>query len=915
MWVLHGSLPVPCGPAKWTFGLRYCRNVDSLLSRRMPSKLSNFRIKELKDILTKLGLPKQGRKQLFDAFHFKDNSRTLCLHQDLVDRIQHVLLDERVAEIIDATYRKMQNLDDVDLATNEHSASVLSDVNLKMEVEDSLNSNTKICCPCGNSLPSESMIQCVDPRCLVQQHTTCVIIPENSMEENSPISPFFCEMCRIKRADPFWVTVAHLVSPVKLKNVPTTDGTNTLLNVENTFHLTKAHRELLQNTEYDVQLLPCRLGVFSSMIKFLLECNGHNMQIYKLMVCNLVIIPLSYINILFSISNSNLSSVIEPPQGQMSLGPEECLHRSDVFRHPIPTVNRPASQLLGANGRDNGALITLYITEGVNKISLSGCVRNFCFGVRLVKRRTVDKILSIIPKATEGESFEDALARVRRCIGGGMATGNEDSDSDLEVITDSIKVNLRCPNLNSILGLYIIIVKNVHKVFHFHLARQMRNCEEDITEIEVKPDGSWIVKAKGELGDLAQWHLPDGSECVARNGLSNSEMSRQIKKEDSSGCNNLTVGMRNNPSETLQVSKHQPITLSRKNQVEDSFENYGEKLLSMSSSATGSGRDNEDLSIDTSTNNVNEINFVARNFDSTFGTPNQTSLTKDRDIIILSDSEEENVKLVSPQTVYNTFSVIDNAPSGFSDSYLQDPALVAGTSSCLGLFSGNNDDVGMSNWPYTCGTRTGSGFQLFGTDADVPDAFIDMDHSSVTCSAPMNDYTSASKSAIRSTVEVLDSSVCHTNLDIDVALIDNPLAFVHDDPSLQNFLPIQPSVALSESVMGHQLPTSNGIHSNDWISLRLSSNGEPIHGAFHGDVRAHSLSDAADGLELSNRCESNGAAVVSGEPKSNTTNNRKLSDGPFSFPRQPRSVRQRAHPSQIRTPTNKSDSVILEEGR
>ncbi|KAL5733446.1 hypothetical protein ACOSQ2_033138 [Xanthoceras sorbifolium] len=815
------------------------------------SKLSNFRIKELKDILTKLGLPKQGRKQ------------------DLVDRIQHVLLDERVAEIIDATYRKMQNLDDVDLATNEHSASVLSNVNLKMEVEDSLNSNTKICCPCGNSLPSESMIQCVDPRCLVQQHTTCVIIPENSMEENSPISPFFCEMCRIKRADPFWVTVAHLVSPVKLKNVPTTDGTNTLLNVENTFHLTKAHRELLQNTEYDVQAW-----------------------------CILL--------------NDKVSFRMQWPQ----------YANLQVNGHPIPTVNRPASQLLGANGRDNGALITLYITEGVNKISLSGCdVRNFCFGVRLVKRRTVDKILSIIPRATEGESFEDALARVRRCIGGGMATGNEDSDSDLEVITDSIKVNLRCPMSGSrikVAGRFKpcvhmgcfdletfvelnqrsrkwqcpICLKNyslediIIDPFFNRITTAMRNCEEDITEIEVKPDGSWIVKAKGELGDLAQWHLPDGSECIARNGLSNSEMSRQIKKEDSSGCNNLTVGMRNNPSETLQVSKHQPITLSRKNQVEDSFENYGEKLLSMSSSATGSGRDNEDLSIDTSTNNVNEINFVARNFDSTFGTPNQTSLTKDRDIIILSDSEEENVNLVSPQTVYNTFSVIDNAPSGFSDSYLQDPALVAG-----------------------------SGFQLFGTDADVPDAFIDMDHSSVTCSAPMNDYTSASKSAIRSTVEVLDSSVCHTNLDIDVALIDNPLAFVHDDPSLQNFLPIQPSVALSESVMGHQLPTSNGIHSNDWISLRLSSNGEPIHGAFHGDVRAHSLSDAADGLELSNRCESNGAAVVSGEPKSNTTNNRKLSDGPFSFPRQPRSVRQRAHPSQIRTPTNKSDSVILEEGR
>lgn len=53
----------------------------------------------------------------------------------------------------------MQSLDDVDLTTNENSASVVSDGNVKMEVEDSLNSSSKICCPCGNSLPTEFMIQ------------------------------------------------------------------------------------------------------------------------------------------------------------------------------------------------------------------------------------------------------------------------------------------------------------------------------------------------------------------------------------------------------------------------------------------------------------------------------------------------------------------------------------------------------------------------------------------------------------------------------------------------------------------------------------------------------------------------------------------------------------------------------------
>lgn len=55
------------------------------------------------------------------------------------------------------------------------------------------------------------------------------------------------------------------------------------------------------------------------------------------------------------------------------------------------------------------------------------------------------QVLNLIPKEGEGESFEDALSRVRRCLGGGGATDNADSDSDLEVVTESVTVNLRCP--------------------------------------------------------------------------------------------------------------------------------------------------------------------------------------------------------------------------------------------------------------------------------------------------------------------------------------------------------------------------------------------------------------------------------------------------------------------------------------
>lgn len=56
----------------------------------------------------------------------------------------------------------------------------------------------------------------------------------------------------------------------------------------------------------------------------------------------------------------------------------------------------------------------------------------------------------MIPSEKDGELFEEAMARVRRCINGGGGQGlgaddDDDNDSDLEVVAESISVNLRCP--------------------------------------------------------------------------------------------------------------------------------------------------------------------------------------------------------------------------------------------------------------------------------------------------------------------------------------------------------------------------------------------------------------------------------------------------------------------------------------
>lgn len=59
-------------------------------------------------------------------------------------------------------------------------------------------SNSVICYP-----------QCVDPTCQVQQHIGCVVIPEKT-KDCSPPPLFYCEMCRLKRADPYVLCICSL---------------------------------------------------------------------------------------------------------------------------------------------------------------------------------------------------------------------------------------------------------------------------------------------------------------------------------------------------------------------------------------------------------------------------------------------------------------------------------------------------------------------------------------------------------------------------------------------------------------------------------------------------------------------------------------------------------------------------------
>ena len=55
-------------------------------------------------------------------------------------------------------------------------------------------------------------------------------------------------------------------------------------------------------------------------------------------------------------------------------------------------------------------------------------------------------VLILVTSQSEGELFEESLAHVKRCVGGGASQGNSnDTDSDLKVVAEFVSMNLRCP--------------------------------------------------------------------------------------------------------------------------------------------------------------------------------------------------------------------------------------------------------------------------------------------------------------------------------------------------------------------------------------------------------------------------------------------------------------------------------------
>ncbi|KAJ1264439.1 hypothetical protein BS78_08G001100 [Paspalum vaginatum] len=660
-------------------------------------KLVRFRIKELKDVLHRLGLPKHGKKQ------------------ELVDRVMTVLSNqpdqvgrENAVKIVEDAFIKMQDPTSTVAASTSHIEPGHS-VKPKKKSDDP----TKVCCPCGNSKPNNSMIKCADPQCNVWQHVGCVVIPENEKPADgiSPDLPscFYCEMCRISRADPFWITVNNVLLPVIVGPSPiAADGSYTVQYTAKSFQLSRANREMLHKAEYNIQVW-CIL--LNDIVPFRMHW------------------PL----------NSDLQ----------------------VNGVHVRVVNRQPTQKLGVNGRDDGRLLTDYLREGLNKIALSrNDSRTFCLGIRITKRRSLEQVLNLVPKEQDGEKFDDALARVRRCVGGGPETNNADSDSDIEVVADSVSVNLRCPMTASRIQIagrfkpcahmgcfdleaFIEINQRLRKwqcpiclknysleniiidPYFNRITSLIKSCGDDTSEIDVKPDGSWRVKGRSELKDLTQWHLPDGTLCVATDAAAKPKTSivkHEIKEEPLSeqvGCH-LKLGIRKNSNGQWEISRRgdTDLVLSSDNEHVNHIENKSCITLSNNIDDTNNGDEGCNLKPERNDSPMSH----AHDLDSSASDENAPPASTEQNIIVLSDSDDDAVMVLSPSAVncgstHDTGNLFHPNPPEISR---EQPGGCPNETSFHALKEGFGD-LGLSFWECPLSPRDDPTYQVFDTSTLVTD--------------------------------------------------------------------------------------------------------------------------------------------------------------------------------------------------
>ncbi|KAL2622576.1 hypothetical protein R1flu_002781 [Riccia fluitans] len=649
---------------------------------RCRQHLAAFRIRELKDVLSRLGLPKQGKKQaLMDKIMgvLLPAGRPTVAHRSLGRGAnKNALTREECVNVIDDIYRKLRGSGAPDLASagKKDVGAGSSSVARSDEPDEATGwGEAKTRCPCGNSRDSGTMIQCDDSKCGVWQHINCVVVPEKSDEKTEPEVPnsFYCEQCRVNRSDPFCTSLSSPLSAAKLSTTTTkTEGQSPMQNVEKTFHLSASDRETMQRSSHDLQVW-CVL--LNDKVPFRMHWPAY--------------------------SELRINGV------------------------PVRVTNRPGQQLLGANGRDEGPGITTFTREGINRISFSAYdARPFCLGIRIIRRNTLPQVLAMIPDVSKGEDFEEAIGRVRRAFSGsGEGNADDGDDSDLEVVAESITVTLRCPmsggrikvagrfkpcthmgcfDLHTFVEMNQrarkwqcpICLKNyslenlIIDPFFNRVTTALRGYAEDVTEIELKPDGHWRPKVEGEKSRDA-WRSADGTVVVANGSVKDQKASPlvPVKLEEGvsqeMGSRSMLRGVKRTHDGQFPNAKRangwatgngvgpsdrpKPTVLSRSSSATDSNEENGEDgERSVNQEASEKGENG--IYVDDT-----EITYTTRGTNASSGWQSNKSgatgkqPTPSADVIVLSDTDDEDGDIMvvgsSGASVYAASETVGRATS------------------------------------------------------------------------------------------------------------------------------------------------------------------------------------------------------------------------------------------------------------
>lgn len=515
--------------------------MEDLTIRRLHSQIAQFRIKELKEVLLRLGASRVGTKQV------------------LVERLMSLLpTPEEVtkgggktkglvtASAIEDVFSDMKGLKGKDQGKGlvpPGKQSTGAGHAKRIYGSDVKEETVNIRCPCGSEYYSGTMVQCDSSSCGVWQHAKCVLLPPEGSPPGTEVpvpQNFMCEICRLKKGDPFLETLSHPFLPMNLVTPPAgtvISGTGSLIKLESGFSLSDVHRQAL----YDGQ---------------------HDLQMWSMLLNDKVLLRIHW----------------------------PLFTEVRVNGTPVRAYHRPGQQALGANGRDEGVKINEFVKlDGSNGFTVTAYDgRPFVFGVRLVRKKTLQEVLNLIPSVEEGESLTASLARINRCISGGNVKKDEegsgsgsDSDSELELVQDDVIVSLRCPmsgarmreagrfkdcthmgcfDLSTLVELNQRARKwqcptcgvnhshsNVIVDPYFHVITQsLANFDEEVTDVEVKADGSWRPRLEGPQGKFEPWRPPPTSVNVKASD----------SQSDKTGVEGGSLGTA--PTAPLDPSEQQP---------------------------------------------------------------------------------------------------------------------------------------------------------------------------------------------------------------------------------------------------------------------------------------------------------------------------------------------------------------------